>query len=284
MLLLVATTAACRAEEPRRPAEPAAAPTAPAAPADGWRTETWAGLSVDVPADWTYGGAPMRLGGGERGVCPPAVMGPDDGATGWVGRPVLLSDVCAFYPWIPGSRELTSTTPFVWLGAAVRPGVVRYEGGLVQQTIATEGTTLTVGSADAGLRRRILASARPAELCRPGGAPPAWTEVCGYRRTDGGELVLGFAEKVDPAVMAETVTAARAAAEVPPGRRCRAEPGEVVELRDARRMVRVDLACATVDVGDAGDADVHRLTVGARGAWATPVAHATLSTLIGPQG
>lgn len=282
-------TAACGAEGPRRPAEPAER----AGLADGWRTETWAGLSVDVPGEWTYGGAPLRFPDGERAACPPAVMGTDDAATGWVGRPVMLSDVCAGYPWIPHSRELTSTTPYVWLGAQIPVGIVRYDGGLVQQTVARHGTTLTVGSADAGLRARILDSARPAERCRSGRVAPGVSEVCGYGRGADDALTLAFAEQVDPGVLSATVAAAEKAGEVPAGWTCPGprrntggrgyvrEPADVVELRDDERTVVLDLGCESADLGDG---TLRRLTDEVLQPWTGPLARASLRSLVGPLG
>ncbi|WP_377323402.1 hypothetical protein ACFJIY_01930 [Pimelobacter simplex] len=289
VLALATVTAACAAEEPARPADPVLA--APAT--DGWRTETWAGLSVDVPGEWTYGGAPVRSGGGERTVCPPPLTGPDDAATGQVGRPVMLSDVCAGYPWIPHSRALTSTTPYVWLGAEIPVGIVRYEGGLVQQTVARHGTTLTVGSADAGLRARILGSARPAERCRPGGVTAGETEVCGYGRGTDDALALAFAERVDPATLTATVAAAERAGEVPAGWTCPGprrnddgrgyvrRPADVVELRDDERTVVLDLGCESVDLGNGS---LRRLTDEVLQPWAGPLAQASLRSLVGPLG
>ncbi len=167
-----------------------------------WRTEHWGDLAVDVPAGWGYGGAPV-----DGSACyPEAAVGPDgahvdEPTLGWVGRPVALTDVCAAYPWIEDSPQEEPAAPYVWLGAEVETGTVRYADGFVQETVATHGTTLTVGSDDAALRQRILDSARGGETCLSeiavGGdishdpatdprARAAGVNVCAYRADDVG--------------------------------------------------------------------------------------------------
>ncbi|WP_204835302.1 hypothetical protein [Nocardioides nitrophenolicus] len=267
-MVSLATTSSCSSPTRPPPAEQPRTGPAPGAEQPGWRTETWAGLSVDVPVTWEYGAAPARLGGSL------AVCGPVAG----VGRPVPRSDVCAVYPWLAG---LPITQPYVWLGADLEPGVVRYEGGLVQETVAAQGTTLTVASPDAALRSRILGSARPARWC--GDAPPAAGEVelCGYRRTASGERVLGFAERVATGVAEAVLAAARRAPRTAADPGCGPLAGEVVELREPDRRIVLDLGCGTVDPGDG---ERRRLTDEAVEPWASPMARASLTYLIGPQG
>ncbi len=170
-----------------------------------WRTEYWGAVAVDVPADWGYGGAPVESGRDVVACYPEAMVGPDgnrlrqSGGRGWVGRPIAVTDVCALYPWIEHSPELESTTPYVWLGAAVEPGVVDYGDGFVEETVEVEGVTVTVASDDAALRQEILGSARPGDLCAPrlDGIPEPQLDsdgdqdgsaltTCSYRRTEGG--------------------------------------------------------------------------------------------------
>lgn len=143
-----------------------------APPVDGdRRTEYWQGIAVDVPADWGYGGAPAESGGEVVACFPEAYVGPDGshlsrpGERGWVGRPITMTDVCARYPWIENSPQEEPTQPYVWLGAAVEPGVVEYANGYVQETVEVDGVPVTVASDDAGLREEILGSARPSDLC-----------------------------------------------------------------------------------------------------------------------
>jgi hypothetical protein len=198
----------------------------------GMRTEYWGAVAVDVPADWGYGGAPVESGGDVVACYPEAMVGPDGsrlrpGERGWVGRPIVATDVCASYPWIEHSPLEEPAEPYVWLGAEVGPGVVEYANGVVQETVEVEGVTVTVASDDAALRERILASARrnKEEACDPSyafvpravdliiagreGAPYAW--VCAYRRMDGGRFALSYADEVDPSA-AEVALEAQSAA------------------------------------------------------------------------
>jgi hypothetical protein len=262
-LVLALLTTSCTSREHAPRAEPSGVPDS------AWRTETWAGLSVDVPASWGYGAAPIRIG---RSV---SVCGPVAG----VGRPVLRSDVCAIYPWLEGAPAQGGD--YVWLGADLEPGTVGYDDGLVQETVAVEGTTLTVASRHAGLRARILGSARPATACGEAEPAPGEVEVCGYRRTVAGERVLGFAERAAADVVEAVVAAARhaPAAKADPG--CGPGTGELVELRVSGRSIILDLGCGTVDPGDGR---LRLLTDEAVEPWASPMARATLTYLIGPQG
>src|SRR4051794_27114468 len=72
-----------------------------------WRTESYAGVQVQVPADWGWGGAPLRMdifhGKDSLGSCgsaTAAVQSTADrssyvsAATAFTGRPVMMSDVC----------------------------------------------------------------------------------------------------------------------------------------------------------------------------------------------
>ncbi|PWN03459.1 hypothetical protein DJ010_04890 [Nocardioides silvaticus] len=199
---------------------------------DEWRTEYWGGVAVDVPADWGYGGAPFDDG---TACYPEAMIGPDgrrlrtSGDRGWVGRPIGATDVCALVPnaWEPSA-------PYAWLGAGVEPGTYEYDNGYVQETIEVEGVTVTVGTTDAGLRSRILATARGGEPTRcqhtyPGvpeattgffdsgddGPPYAW--VCAYRVVESPNIVedgtfrLSYAAKVAPEAAADALAAQDAA-------------------------------------------------------------------------
>lgn len=188
-----------------------------------WRAESWAGLTVDVPADWGYDGAPNEDGL----VCADrrAAAGRPGGASGWVGRPILASDVCVDV----GRHGFEPTEPHVWLGAGVEPGTVEYDNGYVQETVEVEGTTLTVATDDAALRQEILDSARAQDLCRasfdsviPGGEAAMTAEgrgelksahVCVYRSIDGA-FALTYAATVSPEQAAAAYLAQEGAAVV----------------------------------------------------------------------
>lgn len=178
-------------------------PSVTAPEASAWRTETWGDLQVDVPADWGYGGAPDADGV----ACFAGVSLDADGAPvrarsmppGYVGRPILLTDVCLS---IDAGAPVQG--PYVWLGAQIEPGEVDLGDGYVQQTVSVVGSTVTVASDDADLRRRIIESVRESERCRSeldrsgpiqhdrsenADAEPVTLRVCAYRLVAEGSTV-----------------------------------------------------------------------------------------------
>jgi hypothetical protein len=170
-----------------------------------WRVETWHGLSVEVPADWGWGTAPMAMSFDRQSrlLCGgPGAMVRADGkkfvnperGIPWVGRPVMLSDDCL------GGTYPAPVTPYVWLGADLPVGTVDVGDGYTQETVGVAGTTVTVATRDADLRQRILGSAGPtASGCAPslvdapvvesmlmeGLRDPSSARVCAYRRERG---------------------------------------------------------------------------------------------------
>ena len=82
------------------------------APVTEWRPESWHGLTVDVPADWGWGTAPIKLAGDEQQLL---CGGPGENAGPWVGRPIMLSDACQGAPFQQPEAS------YVWLGAEVEP-------------------------------------------------------------------------------------------------------------------------------------------------------------------
>ena len=178
-----------------------------------WRTELWRGLAVDVPADWAYGGAPMRMAG-DTVACPAMaivtssgdrVRGGDPRTVPYVGRPLFLTDVCQAHPFI-GPDSDPPTVPSVWLGADVPVGSDDLGDGWIRETIEAAGTTVTVTSDHRELRERILGSvdrARPCpsvlraptrvqDMLIEGYGRPQALEVCAYRRSGAGDLVLAY--------------------------------------------------------------------------------------------
>lgn len=179
----------------------------------GWRTELWGGVSVEVPADWAYGGAPM-VSGGDTVACRAGAMvsalggrvpGGDERSTPYVGRPITLTDVCQTYPFI-GPDSDPPSVPSVWLGVDVEPGSDDLGGGWVRETVAASGTTVSVTSDSPVLRRRILDSVgglgtctsslpgptRVHDMLIEGYGRPRSLEVCVYRRSDSGDLELVY--------------------------------------------------------------------------------------------
>ena len=172
---------------------------------DRWRTETWHGMSVEVPADWGWGVAPttMSSGGDEQHLCggPGALVdstgrdlvNPVD-TQPWVGRPNMASDLCV------RSSVPDAKAAYAWLGAAIEPGTVDAGNGYTQETVEVAGTTLTVGTRDPGLRARIISSAGPADpacaaslltapevrsMLTEGLRDPSSALVCAYRLERG---------------------------------------------------------------------------------------------------
>ena len=170
-----------------------------------WRTETWHGMSVDVPADWGWGVAPtsMSFEPEEQYLCGgPGALVDSDGRSRvnpvetlpWVGRPNMASDLCM------QSARPDARAAYVWLGAAIEPGTVDAGNGYTQETVDVAGTTLTVATQDAELRERIISSAGPTDSgCAPSlaSAPtvemmlteglrdPSSAQVCAYRKEEG---------------------------------------------------------------------------------------------------
>jgi hypothetical protein len=190
----------------------------PEPPAIEWRAESWHGLTVDVPADWGWGTAPitMSFDPQSRLLCGgPGHLVRADGKklvnperdTPWVGRPVMLSDDCLGEPYPP------PVAPYVWLGAALPPGTMDVGNGFSQETVEVNGTTLTVATDDPALSRLILDSARSADGCEAhldsepavelmlteGLRDPSSAQVCAYRRgADGSSWDLVYATTLGP--------------------------------------------------------------------------------------
>lgn len=186
---------------------------APAIDTGEWRTEYWADLQVDVPADWDWGGGPLESGG------QPLVCTNVDPERPYVGRPVAQTDVCSVV------RVGEPTAPYVWLGSPLEPGAVDLGGGWTQETVRVGESTVTVATDEADLRDRILGSAREASLCRarmPGPPEPRseTTEegvgdllsatVCAYQ-ADGDDFRLVYGSGLDPAGARDAVAAVDAA-------------------------------------------------------------------------
>ncbi len=187
------------------------------APVTAWREESWHGLTVDVPADWGWGTAPMS---NEGYLCggPGAMVSANgrkrvnsDASAPWVGRPIMLSDACGRdLDWAPEA-------PYVWLGAGVEPGIEKLGDGYTQETVEAFDTTLTVGTQDPGVRQQIIDSARATATCaaslpKPpevdsmlmeGMRPVRSAEVCAYARGGAG-FDLTYAATLDEATAQAT--------------------------------------------------------------------------------
>jgi len=262
---------------PPPPRDPDIAPATEVPSTGDWRTEYWADMRVDVPADWGWGGAPQHTSG-DVYFCghPGAYRLPDgrsfvngDPTQPYVGRPIAQSDLCI------GDGDERPRASYVWFDAAgVEPGTVRLGGGYVQETVEVGGSTLTVATDDPELRRRILDSAGGGEMCLSeielGGSiehdgplatdrQPTSMTVCAYSaRAVGGRRVaaLTYASRVDEAATEEYVRQVERGGGLDPD--CSFDSHEerewvVLELTTEdgtvtdRHLVR--FVCAGIDVG-----------------------------------
>lgn len=219
---------AATTDEPTSPTSAGSTATAPVDEGE-WRREYWGDIAVDVPADWGYGGAPMEdpfPGAGDTITCSDQrspsgqLMRHGLANPGFVGRPVFMTDACATE--LPHPR-----LPYVWLNAAVEPGVERYDDGWVQETVEVGARTVTVGTDDDELRASILATARVVDgdeaICaqKPVGPQRDWTRegrgefergaVCSYRFDESGLPVLAYAAPLNESAVDETFAAVQAA-------------------------------------------------------------------------
>jgi hypothetical protein len=150
-------------------------------PAEGWRWESYGGVSVQVPAHWGYGttGTPPC---GNRG---------DGEPRPYVGRPGVVALVACPGLSVPA---LADRADYLWFDSRAEPGVREHGSGWVEETRVVAGVSLTVLSDDAALRARIFDSASPATGSPgPGGGCPADHPVTTARdaRPDPGPGGLG---------------------------------------------------------------------------------------------
>lgn len=155
---------------------------------DGWRTEVWHDVAVDVPADWGYN-AGIQDGSTWCGDGPVDADGQRaKDVAGWVGRPVMLSDMCMGDPDYL-LRELAGA-PFVMFDTGLEVGSQSVGDGFTVETIAIDdlvdgifpaaGNTVTVGWSDRAQRDQIVASIRANDSgCRStlGAVPDGLSEL-----------------------------------------------------------------------------------------------------------
>lgn len=118
---------------------------------DGWRVESYHNVQLRVPPSWGWGASPMVLpsggsgetfscGGADYPVSQRATAQPPQPSRGYVGRPVMLSDVC--------TPLLEETVPHVWFDSPQPTGVERLENGLQRVTVAVGGMRVSVADTD----------------------------------------------------------------------------------------------------------------------------------------
>jgi hypothetical protein len=193
LALLAAVLGGCAEDErPSAPTPPEAVGTArlDAQPRDGWRTEWFRTIAVDVPDDWGWSQGPLRSAG-ELVRCS---GGGDDAA--YVGRPVPASDLCMLLEHEQAEQPEHAS---LWFDAPIDPGVEELGGDWVRETVVVDGVGLTVTSDDPDLRAEVLGSARRQDDCPPdlsrrlpdrfdttteGPGSLLTAVVCGYRVLD----------------------------------------------------------------------------------------------------
>ncbi|MFD1948448.1 hypothetical protein [Nocardioides aestuarii] len=236
---------------PSDPADPSASSpsatatasaTASADPEPAWRAEYWHDVAVEVPGDWWFGSAPLRLpqagdvdlycGWGATYSPAGDRAGPREAMRvqpGYVGRPVPLDDTCENV----AQSASVPVEPYLWFDSPFPIGVRRLAEGWVEQTWELEGTRMTVATTDDEVRRHVVGSAVGGATCLANRGdlldpssevvPPEDEEdlVCAYRR-ERGEAWLTYATPLDRERAQRFVAAFDAAPDqdLPAGRAC----------------------------------------------------------------
>lgn len=255
--------------------DPAPADTSPtqAVEPDGWRTEHWRDVQVEVPADWWYGGGALEFEqrdvigcGAEPLIDPSGRRAPalDLGSPvpGYVGRPIAQTDLCE-----GDLADAVPQVPYLWFDAPLEAGTVELGDGWVRETVAVNGSRISVATQDVALRQQILASATGGEAClanRDDLADP-YTEpeptdqggpvLCAYRAEDREPWLSYGAPLTDGQVRDFTTAFEAAPAWVPDGRECDlGRPGwewVVLHVDAATYVVHTGWhGCAVVSSGD----------------------------------
>ncbi len=174
-----------------------------------WRYESYAGVQIQVPPTWGWGGAPARDArfAGHLGGCGTSRarvgQGADsaDGSAGtpFVGRPSTLVGPCL--PW--GSPGILPSSDAVWFASPLPVGL-RHLGSVEAETRTVGAQAITVLSHDRALRERILATARQVTVdgngcptapvthstVGPRRLDPVSLSVCVYTQDPGGSTLL----------------------------------------------------------------------------------------------
>jgi hypothetical protein len=244
---------------------------------ESWRHESYAGVELQVPDTWGWGGSPVRssffAGPRHLGACgttQAAVLPPDDTSTyvspldGFVGRPAVMDRRCVTW----GADGSMPTGDAVWFDSPLPIGV-KPVGSAVAETREVGGQHVTAFSADRDLRRRILGSAeqvavddsgcptrpvvRPAP--GPGDLEPTSLSVCLYSQDTGVTVLMwsGTVQRSRAQAYAEAVTAAADDG----SRACRTPTGRWIALGlsadSGTRWDLVNLGCSRIQLAG-GDA------------------------------
>ncbi|HET7431357.1 MAG TPA: sigma factor-like helix-turn-helix DNA-binding protein [Nocardioides sp.] len=257
-----------------------------------WRYESYAGVQVQVPDTWGWGGAPLhsdvfrgKAALGSCGSSTATVKSPNDpssyisSVTGFTGRPVRLSYLCLSW----GSDGIMPRADALWFASPLPVGV-KDLGSTVAETRAVGGQHVTAFSAQSALRRQVLGTAEqvatdasgcPARpVLQPADGParvqPDALSVCVYSQ-DSGSSVLLWSGQVPAAGARAYADAFRVAGSAAAATTCPTVPtGTWVALglhgAGGTRWDLVDLSCARVRGPGGAQAPLTPATVRA---WAT---------------
>ncbi|HET8664199.1 MAG TPA: sigma factor-like helix-turn-helix DNA-binding protein [Nocardioides sp.] len=264
-----------------------------------WRTESYAGVQLQVPEAWGWGASPVTsdhfAGPRHLGACgtnQASVLSPDDDRTyvsvlsGFVGRPAITNERCVGW----GADGSYPEGDAVWFDSPLAVGV-RPVGPVVAETRQVGDQHVTVFSDDRDLRRQILGSAETVDVddngcptqavTRPAAgsgdsAAPTSLSVCVYSQ-DTGVTTLMWSGTV-PGSGARAYTGAVEAAADDAATTCSTPSGRwaAVGVRsdDDVRWDLVDLGCRRIRLAGGASAPLTPDTVKA---WAYGGATAYLS-------
>ncbi len=167
--------------------------TPPEAVPAGWRVESYGGVQLWVPPDWSWGASPVDVPGEASGpyMCDESREGP------YVGRPLMLSDACA------GGSLPRPTASRVWFDSPLDVGTADLGGGFTQQTVDIGGMHVTAADSNPDELATIIGSAQAVDTDANGCAADL-SDSPPLTRTDQDPLVtLGEAESVSVCVYAQ---------------------------------------------------------------------------------
>jgi hypothetical protein len=265
---------------------------------ESWRYESYAGVELQVPATWGWGGSPVRssffAGPRHLGACgttQAAVLPPEDTSTyvsaldGFVGRPAVMDRRCVTW----GADGSMPTGEALWFDSPLPVGV-KPVGSVVAETREVGDQRVTVFSDSRELRRQILGSAEQVDVddhgcptrpvVRPTRGPddlePAHLSVCVYSQDTGIATLMWSGTVPEPGALA--YADAVAAAGDDGARACPTPTGRWVALglagESGRRWDLVNLGCARIERAGGHGAPLNSETVES---WAYAGATAYLS-------
>jgi hypothetical protein len=231
---------------------------------DTWRYESYAGVQLEVPDTWGWGGAPIRASYfegprhlGSCGANQAAVLSPADHSsyvsplTRFVGRPAMVAATCT--EW--GSDGTLPEGEAVWFGSPLKAGVKDLPG-TVAETRQVGAQRVTVFAPGSALRRQILGTAQSVDVdghgcptqvvARPTAGPtglrPTSMSVCVYSQ-DTGVAMLLYSTSVSATAARRYAEGVASATSASGGSSCLTPSGQWVALGlHDRRGTRWDVA------------------------------------------